>query len=280
MTQTPAPRSIVAVPRIDVAEATWRVRIMEEIENDGGTLDDRQVEVLNHAVSVIAADSSFRNARPAGVMPTEFGPSNGNGSSAKATVRYASEKQIVNLRRELPRRDVKTIATDTAAEMLARCDRDGTDPMDVVPMRLASDALGILFAAPFNARTAPPAVSTTAATQPAAMTRTDTPAVTAEGAYRNAAGDIYRVQASRETGRLYAKRLDPSSGKFDYVKGSIYTLSADMRMTVEEAAEWGRESARAAKEAGRPHGWCVYGHRLTRPESILKGIGPVCEGKI
>lgn len=278
----------VRTHRIDVPEALWRVEVMQEIESDGGTLDARQLDILATAVAVIAADSSFRNATPAEATPTVFVASNGNsGTGGGAIVRKLSEKQLGCLRREIPRRDAAGLAVTTVAEMLARCGRDGTDPLTVIPARLASDALGILFAAGFLPRvatvpaaTAPVQPATPAAAAVGTAARTDAPAVTEAGAYRTAAGDVYRVQASRETGRLYAKRLDPMTGKFDYVKGSIYTLSAAMRMTLEQAAEFGRESARAAKEAGRPYGWCVYGHKLTHPDSIAAGIGPICAGKV
>lgn len=274
----------INVPRIDVPEALWRVSVMQEIETDGGTLDARQLVVLADALAIIAADSSFRTATPAGTVPTVPVAGNGNGSSAKSVVRKLSEKQLACLRRELPRRSASGLAIQTVTELLARCDRDGTDPLDVVPMRLASDALSILFAAGFLPRvatvTAPVAPAAAAPAQTVSTARTDVPAVTEPGAYRNAAGEIFRVQASRETGNLYAKRLDQTAGTFDYVKGAIYTLSADMRMTLAEAMEFGKESARLAKEEKRPHGWCIFGHKLTKPESIAKGIGPVCEGKV
>jgi predicted RNA-binding protein with PIN domain len=273
--------------RIDVKEAMMRVRATEEIENAGGTLDERQVMVLEHALSVIAADSLGVTSL-VDEQPTVFGDGTDTGtSSAKPVVRKLSEKQLFCLRRDLPIRNAHGIAITTVTELLARCEREGTDPLTVVPARLASDALSILFAAGYKtpvvtvpAATAPVATVTPAAVPVATVARTDAPVVTEAGAYRNAAGEIYRVQASRESGRLYAKRLDQTTGKFDYVKGAIYTLSADMRMTLAEAMEFGKESARAAKEAGRPHGWCVFGHKLTDPKSIAKGIGPVCEGRI
>ena len=261
--------------RMDVPEATWRLGVLQEIETDGGTLDARQVAVLHEALRVIAADSSFRNATPAGDAAPSFG--SGTGPAPKQVVRKLSDKQLFHLRKELPRRNTDAIAVKTAAELLARCDRDGTDPLETVPMRLASDALSNLFGAPFRPfeRTVP-AVSASA---PVAA-RSDALPVTETGAYRNAAGEIFRVQASRGTDRLYAKRLDSTTGKFDYVKGAIYTLTADMRMTLEQAMEFGKESARAAKEAGRPHGICIFGHGLTDPKSIAKGIGPICESRI
>lgn len=275
--------------RIDVPEALWRVSVMQEIETAGGTLDARQLDILAESLAIITGDSSFRNATPPEVTPTVFVASD-SGSKAtggKAIVRKLSEKQLYCLRRELPRRNAAGLAVQTVTEMLARCERDGTDPLKVIPARLASDALSVLFAAGFRAPVATVPAETTPARAGAPVAapvttaaRTDVPAVTEPGAYRNAAGEIFRVQASRETGQLYAKRLNQTEGTFDYVKGAIYTLSATMRMTLAEAAAFGRESARLAKVEGRDYGWCVYGHRLTHPDSIAAGIGPRCAGKI
>jgi hypothetical protein len=271
--------------RIDVPEALWRVSVMEEIETAGGTLGARQLDILTESLAIIAADSSFRNATPSGDVAPTRGTGNGS-SSAKPIVRKLSEKQLFCLRRDLPIRNAHGIAIQTVTEMLARCERDGTNPLTVIPARLASDALSILFAAGYKtpvatvtAAIASVATVTTATAPTVSAARTDTPAVT-DGAYRNADGDIYRVQTSRESGRLYAKRLNQTTGKFDYVKGAIYTLSADMRMTLAEAMEFGKETARAAEAGTRPHGICIFGHKLTDPKSIAKGIGPVCEGRI
>ncbi len=287
------------VARIDVPEALWRVAVMQEIESNGGTLDDRQVEVLMHALAVIAADSPVRNATPAdnGALPA-FGRGNGNGRPA---VKYVTMKQLPHLVREIARRDVTTIATTTVAEMLARCERTGTDPLTVIPRKLASEALDILFNAPFKARpnVAPAATASSmanhrlyasepaeetpwwdpdgntagydvpasepAAERPAAPVRNDGPAVTEEGSYR--VGDaVYRVRRSKSSGRLYAELLNADTGKFEYAKGEIFRITPEDRMTVADAERYGRAIGRCV----------VCGRTLTAKASVERSIGPVC----
>lgn len=85
------------------------------------------------------------------------------------------------------------------------------------------------------------------------------------GMYRTADFAIYRVQASRETGNLYAKRLNITGG-FDYEQGAIRKLSASDKMTLDEAKAFGVETGLC----------CVCGAFLTDPKSVAVGIGPVC----
>lgn len=95
------------------------------------------------------------------------------------------------------------------------------------------------------------------------------------GMYRTADGEIYRVQPSRETGRLYAKRMawtgDPGEkARFEYAAGAVYRLTPSDRMTVDEAKAWGVETGVC----------CVCGAFLTDEKSVGAGIGPVCAGKV
>jgi hypothetical protein len=86
-----------------------------------------------------------------------------------------------------------------------------------------------------------------------------------EGFYLVNAG-AFKVTRSKETGRLYAKKLDLDTGKFEYDKGAIYNLRPETRMTKEQAAEYGRRT-----------GTCMICNRtLTDPKSIAAGIGPIC----
>jgi Family of unknown function (DUF6011) len=89
------------------------------------------------------------------------------------------------------------------------------------------------------------------------------------GMYRTPDGEIYRVQASRETGRLYAKHLDLING-FEYEAGAIYKITAGDRMTLEQAKLFGVETGFC----------CVCGILLTDPKSVLAGIGPVCAKRV
>lgn len=86
-----------------------------------------------------------------------------------------------------------------------------------------------------------------------------------EGFYLVNAG-AFKVTRSKESGRLYAKKLDLETGKFEYDKGAIFKLRPETRMTKEQAAAYGRET-----------GICMICNRtLTDPKSIAQGIGPIC----
>jgi hypothetical protein len=90
--------------------------------------------------------------------------------------------------------------------------------------------------------------------------------VSEEGMYRNAEGDIFRVQRSRESGNLYAKKLDILDGGFIYVQGAIRLIKPSDRLSVEEA-----------KALGVQYGFCIVcGILLTDPKSVEQGIGPIC----
>jgi len=96
-----------------------------------------------------------------------------------------------------------------------------------------------------------------------------------EGMYRSGDGNIYRVQASRESGRLYAKRLvwdlaRDDKPRFEYDRGAVYALTPADRMSVEDARAWGVETGAC----------CVCGAFLTDAKSVARGIGPVCEGRV
>ena len=90
------------------------------------------------------------------------------------------------------------------------------------------------------------------------------------GMYRLSNGDIYRVQRSRESGRLYAKKLDWANNSFVFESGAMRLLTAEDRMTLEEAKAWGVETGIC----------CVCSAFLTDPRSVEAGIGPVCAGRV
>jgi hypothetical protein len=86
-------------------------------------------------------------------------------------------------------------------------------------------------------------------------------------------GDIFRVVKSRESGNLYAKRLNmlaEGNAQFVYSAGAIRTLTAEDRMTLAEAKAWGVEFGFC----------CVCAAMLTNPISVAAGIGPVCGGRV
>lgn len=94
------------------------------------------------------------------------------------------------------------------------------------------------------------------------------------GMYRTADGTFYRVHESRESGRLYAKRmvwdLTEPKPRFEYDRGAIYTLTSADRLSLSDARAWGVETGVC----------CVCGAFLTDSKSVARGIGPICEGKV
>lgn len=108
-------------------------------------------------------------------------------------------------------------------------------------------------------------------TCPKIKTKTEAPVDPPEGMHR-LGHVIYKVQrAIHGSGNLYAKRLTKygDKWKFEYAPGGIHKLSADTKMTLEQA-----------KKFGMLYGTCcVCGRTLTDENSIKAGIGPVCAGK-
>lgn len=97
--------------------------------------------------------------------------------------------------------------------------------------------------------------------------------ITEEGMYRM--GDaVYRVKRSRESHNLYAMRFVPEaaakSERFVYERGAIFRLSAENRMTIEEAEALGASVGIC----------CVCGATLSDPNSVRRGIGPVCAKRV
>ncbi len=107
-------------------------------------------------------------------------------------------------------------------------------------------------------------------------------AVTECGMYRDGLGQICKVQKSRDSENLYAKRLVKIGGErlsetnevvkweFVYEAGLIYRLQASQRMTLEEAKQFGIQFGVC----------CVCGAFLKDAKSVAAGIGPVCAGKV
>jgi len=92
-----------------------------------------------------------------------------------------------------------------------------------------------------------------------------------EGLYKDPQGTVWKVQRAIATGsgRLYAKRLSEPSGDFRYVPGAVTGIDPAWRMTVDEAARYGRLYGRCM----------VCGRTLTDEGSIERGIGPICASK-
>jgi hypothetical protein len=80
--------------------------------------------------------------------------------------------------------------------------------------------------------------------------------------------DVYVVVHNRAKTNVYAKRMNLVTGSWEYAPGAVSRLSE--RLTVEQAAAM-----------GHLHGICVCcGATLTDPESVERGIGPVCAKRL
>lgn len=92
--------------------------------------------------------------------------------------------------------------------------------------------------------------------------------------------DIFRVKISKSSGKPYAEILchdailngnyRDAAVWFEYAPGRVRSITPDHRMTLDQCAEFGLLFGTC----------CVCGRELTKPASIAKGIGPVCEKKI
>ena len=89
--------------------------------------------------------------------------------------------------------------------------------------------------------------------------------VSEEGMYRRG-DEIFRIQCSKESGNLYAKKLDVVEMKFIYAPGAVKFLSSTHKMTLDEAKAFGVETGFC----------CVCARFLTDAKSVANGIGPVC----
>lgn len=90
-------------------------------------------------------------------------------------------------------------------------------------------------------------------------------------------GKVFLVVWNKDNTKLYAKKLTPiMKGEevhklvFEYDKGSIFTIAAEDRMTVEQLAEMGQTTG---------HCW-VCARKLTVQKSIKAGIGPICATRV
>ena len=105
------------------------------------------------------------------------------------------------------------------------------------------------------------------------MSQPRKPAMNADGApvsegYFYVEGLIYKVQAAKSSGNLYAKVFSESG--YEYAPGAMRLMASAQRLTLEQAAE-----------AGVKTGRCVVCARLlTDPESVAAGIGPICAGRL
>lgn len=163
-----------------------------------------------------------------------------------ATPRTASPRQVENIEKFRTRK----VLTATAIDLLNTYDLDPT-------ARNAGRVLDYLFDASTPWLPTP---------RPATVT---TPEVTEPGLYTHGAGDeIYRVKRSRNSGHLYAQRLDGTDWIYEGAR-PLRTLPL-VPLTKEQAQAYGRQTGVC----------CVCGAELTNPVSVQAGIGPICGGRL
>ena len=86
--------------------------------------------------------------------------------------------------------------------------------------------------------------------------------------YYNLDGDVWVVVPNKAETSVYAKRMNLATGRWEYVTGAAKFLTE--RLTLEQAAA-----------LGHLHGRCVLcGAELSDPESVKRGIGPVCAKRL
>ena len=153
----------------------------------------------------------------------------------------ASEKQIAFLRRLIDGKQ-HTHDADAVASVLSR--------VETMDRRQVSALIDSLIDLPWKPRTSAPQIQ--------------------EGFYIKDEV-VYKVQSNKAGTGVYAKRLDisGSKGHWHYEAGLTRDLVGLEPLTLEVAAQMGVAS-----------GVCVIcGRTLDNPESIARGIGPVCATK-
>jgi hypothetical protein len=91
------------------------------------------------------------------------------------------------------------------------------------------------------------------------------------GVYRRNDGELFRVYFGQQSGHMLAKHIRFLDGEVDYM------YSGAARLVVKNAV---RLSLEEVGQLGVASGSClVCGRRLDDPESVDRGIGPVCAAK-
>lgn len=158
------------------------------------------------------------------------------------------------------------LATAKQTEFLIKLanERQYALPDGILSKRAASDLITRLLAMP----------------KPRAAT--ETPRITDAGMYRTSTGEIFKVQKSKTTQHLYAKKLIPIRGErlteddeivgweFDFAPGAMRLLTPGDRLTLDEAKAFGIRYGVC----------CVCGATLKDATSVANGIGPICAGRV
>lgn len=226
-------------------------------------LNAARAGTLSRAYAVLIIRQLGGMSSPAmGEAQIEMPRSNGDRSSTRSNdasepqARYAADL----LRTRVVPDERVTGTVKTAAEVLALFEASGRMNRDMARNIIDSykDRRRVVEAAP---------VVKPAPAKPASEPRVDQDAVTEAGIYQ-VGDDVYKVQKSRQSGRLYAQKL--VDGRFDYDAGwgAMKFLRASHRMTTEQAAAFGQR-----------FGMCVNGHPLSDRTSRYFGYGESCASR-
>jgi len=164
-------------------------------------------------------------------------------AAAAPSVRMASEKQVALIAKLAVQKDWST----APANSFERAAIENIVAGKPVEVKRASAAIDYLFGC---------------ASAPAS-------AAVEAGVYVNADGAVYRVYLGQQSGRMLAAKVE--GDEFVYAgQADRFLTSASRKMTIEEAAAWGKTT-----------GTCIVcARRLDVPESVDRGIGPVCFAKM
>lgn len=176
-------------------------------------------------------------------------------TTTTTTGNTATQKQIQFIQRLQAERDLTSTHFESCLTLMRMAWGKGQ-----FDKRAASVLIEELLTAPYKAKddTAPEAY------QPAEL----------EDGFYGFNGLIVKVQHGKESGRQYALVMEPGErgerGSWVYGPGVVRDLTPAHRLTTEDAAAF-----------GHVYGICgICGATLTDPESIERGIGPVCAGKL
>lgn len=160
-------------------------------------------------------------------------------------VRPATEKQFAFIKKLLSERELDSLLENRVARLREKAAKGQLGSLS------ASDLINDLLAAPRKA-----------------STDTDTAPAVQAGVYR-AGSLLVRVYLGQQSGQMLAKRVDVEDGSvsYEYLGLARKVLSTDsVRLSLEEVGQLGIQS-----------GTClICGRRLDDPESVDRGIGPVC----
>lgn len=166
----------------------------------------------------------------------------------KSPLEPASEKQVGFIRTLLSERQVAgSLAHDMKVSIESNTLTKGA----------ASEAISVLLDSPKRDKSGDHKVVAQPAVKPVPGFYTD--------------NETFFEVIESKAGKHYAKKFEvgSKSGKWVYAPGAIKSY-----------ADWTKVSLSDAADFGLAHGYCfACGRLLTNPESVAKGIGPICANK-